>query len=83
MDNLIALNKKVSSIITELGGTPYQLTIVEGKVVLPEALRAKSTKPNPARTSPLLEPDSGVLSDSDSSTSDLASENKTSKRKFR
>ena len=68
MNDLIALNKKVSSIIKELGGTPYPLTIVENKVVLPEALRLKLAEPS--KTSPLFEPDSGVFSDSDSSTPD-------------
>ena len=70
MDDEIALNTKVSSIVNELVGTPYQLIIVEGKIVLPETLRHKSTKPNSSQTSPLLEPDYGVDSNSESATSD-------------
>ena len=73
MDDLIALNKELSALITELGGTPYSLTIVGDRVVLPEALRPKEANPNPYPTTPVTEPTPPPTNPSPSSPSTIPS----------
>ncbi|CAG5110051.1 Oidioi.mRNA.OKI2018_I69.chr2.g4500.t1.cds [Oikopleura dioica] len=73
MDDLIALNKELSALITELGGNPFSLTIVGDRVVLPEALRPKEANPNPYPTTPVTEPTAPQTNPSPSSPTTIPS----------
>ena len=52
MEDLIALNKELSALIAELGGTPFSINIVDGRVVLPEELVAQKAAKSQADEDP-------------------------------
>jgi len=46
MEDLISLNKELSALIAELGGSPFSINIVDGRVVLPEELEVQRSSRN-------------------------------------
>ena len=78
MEDLIALNKELSALIAELGGTPFSISVVDGRVVLPEELVTQQAAKSQSAEDPLTYPEDTVVEVSQSTESPDRSEEQNS-----
>ena len=83
MEDLIALNKELSALIAELGGTPFSISIVDGRVVLPEELQVLPAEKIQSAEDPLTYQEDTVVEASQSTESrDRSEKQKSSSAKI-